>query len=422
MSSPLIFAIDSLDFKTASIQANLLASRLSSPELKVKVVDLLKPGSGTLSVYKDYLKGSYGHPDELTPYDVAQLLGPQLKSDANILLKTSKRLQAVVLTGYGSVVTLAQANKFVSESERLGFYMWYDNYLFYELKIIRPDLHILIKSGVEDARIVDELSKLMPHSFVKAEGYALGTTSIANLNNQILGLIKAHLDQRHLSNQQTIAAISKANDLIAQNIKIAKQTAHTQNEKLVPIGECRIKRNLRPKMRLSENIYDSFTPVVKIAEIFPKNELMLVKNHQRLSYLNKSRKLIEQTKTNPAELKAKYKITLTSSFDELYNSLSFLPSDCFSSIVLKSPIADDYDYDNFLCRHIRIVLAIEQSIPIVQQLELMPAGAISAFNLELNYVQLNKAVSKMKISPSLEPLADNLTQQLASLHPLLWGF
>lgn len=408
MNKPLVFAIDAQAHQTALLQANLLAKRLSSKKLNIKVVDLLI-NQKTILAFKTDLN------------NLTKLINQQISTQLNIVAELGKidpKKEALVIVGLNQVLFFDEIANLQPQSVRNSLYVWYDNLLQSSLKELRPDLSILINITPDSSAIINEICSLMPDYFVLADGQ---NQSVPNLNNRLLGLIQNHLSVSQARQEQKNKTYQHALRLIMQNQNQAKAYGSSLYQDLKPIIKLKINKLLRANLAYGQISTEKLTTNIDLLNYSPKNELSVIKNYAELDYKTKTRRLKTRLKNNPRGIDVNYLVELSGQFKVIYKTMVNLAPKKIESILLDYAFNQQPSDDQYLGRHLKILISTKSVLDENDFINLLPIGSQCSAVLHLNYQDLVELIDILDKQPDFKEILAEFRAELSLAHPLLWA-
>jgi dTMP kinase len=126
-------------------QFSLLTERLKAAGYDVASYDFPRHGQGSSHFVTEYLSGSYGDTDEISPYTASLFYTMDRYAASKDIFKDLEAGKVVVASRYVGSNMAHQGAKFGDPGEQRGFFVWNDNLEFELLKLPRPDINLFLR-------------------------------------------------------------------------------------------------------------------------------------------------------------------------------------------------------------------------------------------------------------------------------------
>ena len=139
-----LIVIDGTDGSGKETQTNLLAKKLKTKKLEVKVVDFPQYGKKSASLVEEYLNGKFGSPKEVGPYRASIFYACDRYAASFYMNKWLEQGKIILSNRYTSANAGHQAGKIKNKKERDKFLEWLEHLEFNIFKIPKPDENIFL--------------------------------------------------------------------------------------------------------------------------------------------------------------------------------------------------------------------------------------------------------------------------------------
>jgi len=148
--------------------------------------------TGSSHFIKQYLNGSYGPSEEVSPYTATLFYALDRYEASKAIDRDLNNGKIVLATGYVGANMALQGGKFSDAGEQRGFFVWNDNLEYELLKLPRPDINLFLR--IPGAATYDVLCRLFPRDFKAVDCAKIGRLlSIPDINNLLWTKIKPML-------------------------------------------------------------------------------------------------------------------------------------------------------------------------------------------------------------------------------------
>ncbi len=136
--------IEGSDGAGKETQQKLLAKRLEAAGHEVYRIDFPRYDHDSSYFVRQYLKGEYGGPNDVSPYTGSLFYALDRFHAAQDIRQALAEGKVVIADRYVGSNMAHQGSKFSNREERLGFFTWLDTLEFETLGIPRPNLNIVL--------------------------------------------------------------------------------------------------------------------------------------------------------------------------------------------------------------------------------------------------------------------------------------
>lgn len=147
-----LFVIDGIDGSGKKTQLDLLQRRLIDMGYKVHIVDFPQYGHRSAALVEDYLNGSFGPHQSITPYQASIFYAVDRFSARDEMYQKLEEGYIILSNRYTTANEGHQGAKIDSPDEREKFLSWLDHLEFGIFSIPRPDLVLFVDVPPEIAQ------------------------------------------------------------------------------------------------------------------------------------------------------------------------------------------------------------------------------------------------------------------------------
>lgn len=145
MNRGIFIALEGSEGSGVAAQLSLLTERLKAVGYEVAVYPFPRYRAGSSHFIKEYLNGSYGPSDEISPYTATLFYALDRYEVSKAINRDLSDGKIVLANNYAGANMALQGAKFGDPVEQRGFFVWNDNLEYELLKLPRPDTNLFLR-------------------------------------------------------------------------------------------------------------------------------------------------------------------------------------------------------------------------------------------------------------------------------------